>query len=694
MSYAPSQLYPMTMPYSEMTLPSEEEREPLEMVSRYDFYYNRAYLAWDPFFPEAEQDLRMYLGDQWDQKEKELLNNEGRSTFVVNRVQPNIHQVTGYQRKHRTSSIALPREPQDQAAADDLTQLGLYAFSVGNAYQTLSDAFEGALITGHNLISTWMDYRSDPLNGEVAFDREPYNAFITDPYFTKTDLSDCGYILRRRYLSLIQTLSLLPKRQQEIKNLYAKGWDRDNKFTWLPYQRQPNGQQMMAYDEYWEQSWEKKKFLFDAQTGEEFPMEGKDDNALLFNPDLQIIEKEVKCVYLHIFVNSQFIQTEKNPNGLDEYPFVYLPAIFKPEADVWSLRVQSLVRVMKDPQKESNRRRSQLVDMMESQITTGYIATSDSVVNPESLYQTGQGKVIWKKRDAAPDSVMPLQHPNIDAAYFQAQQSYDADLQFVANISDVLSGQADMTADSGIKFALRQGAALVGLQLYFDNLRFAQKELTRKIYKMLMFNWSQQKMTRVLGHEPDPKLLNSSNLRYDISVQEGLLTDTQQQMFFAQMVDLKALGEPQPPGFLTRIAPIQGKTEYNKMLEEYNQQQQQAAQKQEETQQQLINAQTELARTQSMSNMGMAKERFSRAHSNFGLEAERASEALDNRADAVYKRAKAAKELSMMDDERLVNLLDLFQRLEDQQAAKETVIKEDMHASAPASEAVETMEIK
>lgn len=56
------------------------------VVKEFDERYNEAYYAWDPFYPEAERDLRFYLGDQWDEQEKRDLFQEGRSTFVFNKV--------------------------------------------------------------------------------------------------------------------------------------------------------------------------------------------------------------------------------------------------------------------------------------------------------------------------------------------------------------------------------------------------------------------------------------------------------------------------------------------------------------------------------------------------------------------------------------------------------------------------------
>jgi len=647
----------------------------LSIVNQYDEAYLAAYLAWDSFFPLAERDLRMYLGDQWDEAEKKELFQQGRSTFVFNKIRPSINMVTGYQRKHRHSSVVVPVEGSDQQTSDQLTKLLLYAMQFGDGYELISDCFSGALKTGWNLASAWLDYRTDPIDGDICFRREPYNAFICDPYFSKRDMSDCAYILRRKYLSIEQTNSLLPGKENELIELYNVGWERDDKFTWLPYQRLPNGQKMMAYDEFWVQGWEDEELLIDRQTGEMSPFDG-DRNILFIRPELDIITRKKPYVLQHIIVNNVHLLTEKNPNGLDEYPFVPFFAIFEPESDQWMLKVQSLIRTMVDPQRESNRRRSQMSDLIESQINSGWVATENSVVNPRSLFQTSQGKVIWRTQDAAPGSLEKIPPAQIPPSFFQLQELYDKDMQEVANISAELLGQADSEQDSGLKVMLRQGAALVGLQDLFDNLRYSQECLSRKVLKLIQ-HWSPEKMSRILGEEVSESIKNKEVLKYDISVQEGVLTNTQQQMFFQQLITLKELGEPIPPGLLARVAPLQGKTEYMQAMDEFNKKQQEAQDQATQIQQQIHQTQSQLFQSQSIANIASAKERFTRSVANLGLEDERVAQAVENRADATLKRTQAAKQIEEMDDDRLIKLLDLFMKLEDYNQAQEAKLKSD-----------------
>jgi hypothetical protein len=664
------------------------------IIRDFDVRYQEAYYAWDPFFPEAERDLRFYLGDQWDEQEKRQLFQEGRNTFVFNRVRRNINMVTGYQRKHRLSSVVTPVENSDQKTSDQLSQLLLYAMNYAEGYQMVSDCFGGALKTGWNLASLWVDYRDDPVSGDIKFNRETYNSFILDPYLTKLDLSDCGYIMRRKYLSVEHTASLLPEFKREVYDLFDYGWERDDKFTWLPYQRQPNGEQLMAYNEMYEQKWKNVPTLVDMETGEMIEFDVNDDIIRAFMqryPQLRVVDRPKRYIEKHIIINDQAIKTEINPNGLDEYPFVPFTAIWEPESDQWGLKVQSLIRCMRDPQRESNKRRSQMIDLLDSQINSGWIANENSVINPRSLFQSSQGKVIWRREDAPPGAIEKIPPAQIPPSMFQLQELFDRDMMEIAGINDAAFGQTENAGESGVMMMLRQSSAIVNLQELFDNLRVSQKHLSKKVLKLIQ-KWSPEKVERIINEDPTQEFYEKEFTKYDIEVGEGILTDTQKQMYFRQLVDLKQLGAPVTGEMLAKAAPIQGKTEYIEELAALEKQQGQQAQQQQQIQEQLLDSQRQMSQAKAISDIALSKERFTRAVANMGLEDERASAAVENRADAALSRTRAMKELESMSDDRLVKYLGIIRSMEEMNRQSEEQVKEDdVNISARVNEPQQTV---
>ena len=656
----------------------------LNIVNEFNDFYQEAYYAWNPFYPLADIDLRAYLGDQWNEKEKTALFDAGRDQSVYNLIRKNINMVDGYQRSHRLSSIVLPQESKAQEGADELSDLLQYVYQAGDGYKYISDAFSGGIKTGWNLATIWMDYRDDPVDGEIKFGREPYSGFITDPYFTQLGLEDCGYVLRRKYLGPEQAASMLPGMEDEVWDIHKSGWSRDDKFVWLPYQMQPNGQDFMAYNEFYKQMWKKIPVLVDTETGEYTEWNGPKDalrHLLGKYPQLQTIQQPKRYIERHIILNNIYMKTEVNPYSLDEYPFVPFVGVFEAENEFWSLKLQSLTRCMLDPQKSTNRRLIQMNDIIETNINSGWVAEEESVKNPRSLFQTSQGRVIWRTKGTTPDALQKLQPADIPPSFFQLTDVFAKLASDILGVNDAAFGIPESGNESGVMMMLRQSAAINNLQGVMDNLRYSQKQLARKVLKLIQ-TWSPKKVERILGHKPTEQFFSKDFIKYDISIQEGMLTDTQRQMHFRQMVDLYQLtggpqGSPITASMLLKSAPIQGAAQLNKEIEQNQQQQMQAAQAQGQIQNQLVEGQMQYQKAAAMEKVAGAKERFTRAVANMGLEDERSARAVDDRSSAALDRVKAMKELSVIDDDKLLKYLKIIQGLEELSRSGEQKIKSD-----------------
>ena len=150
-----------------------------------------------------------------------------------------------------------------------------------------------------NLLSTWMDFRNNPVNGDIRVDNVSDNGYLIDPYFKNMDLSDCNNIWTRKYLSRMQVESLLPGREDEIKSL--KGWgNRDGKFQFMPGSYNYGMQDLILYDEFWYMDTRKQQIIVDTESGETSEWKGQE-------PDLQ----EFLSRYPQVVMMNQTIPTVK-----------------------------------------------------------------------------------------------------------------------------------------------------------------------------------------------------------------------------------------------------------------------------------------------------------------------------------------------------------------------------------------------
>jgi hypothetical protein len=258
----------------------------------------------------------------------------------------------------------------------------------------------------------------------------------------------------------------------------------------------------------------------------------------------------------------------------------------------------------------------------------------------------------------------------------------------ILGVNDAAFGVPESGNESGVMMMLRQGAAITNLQVVFDNLRFSQKNLSKKVLKLLQ-TWKPEKVQKILGRNPSEMFYSKEFIEYDISVTEGPLTDTQKQTFFRQLVDVYTLSggpgvSPITPQMLVENAPIQSKgtilaqikqNEEMKMQTQAQQAQMQQAMQQKQVE--AIDAQIQNTKSSSIEKLAGAKERYSRSVSNLSLETERSARAVEDRADAALARVKAIKELETLDDDKLIKYIDLIQAMEAQNEAKELKLRQE-----------------
>ena len=646
------------------------------IVKEFGESYERAYQLWNTFYAEAYKDLSYYLGNQWSLEELSYLNNQRRSSFTYNKIRRIINLVQGYQRKNRLSTIISPIENSSESTADIFTDVMQYVMQSADGYEAISEAFKGALTTGISFLSPYIDYRNDPVSGDIKFHHDAWNAVILDPFFTKKDLSDCGFVARRKFLSKTDVISLHPDKEDLINSLpYGS---RDDKFTYMPFARQWGMQKLLNYTEYWRSVWETKDVLVDMKTGETKPWKGDKKRLEMFkgmfpNEQIEIIKKPVRSVELGIIVEGELIYYGKDPNGLNDYPFVPFTAIFEPSYDLYTWKIQSLVRIVRDPQTELNKRRSKMVDIIDNQLNSGWIAKTNSVSNPTSLYKTGQGQVIFIKPEAQMADIQRLNAPEIPMSMFQLESEFEKDIMEIAGVNSELFGMSENEniETAGVLSKMRQAAGLVNLQDIMDGLRESQKLLGRKVLQLAQNNYTPEKIQLITKKQPTDEFYSKTFAKYDVIVEEGILTDTQRQSQFSQYLALKALGINIPDELIVKNSNLHDKKELSDFIQAQAQQQQQMEQQQMQLQMQNQETVTKAVDAKAESDRSLAAERLNKIQLDAAISAERIARVEEERTAGVLNLIKAAKELEGMDMDQLVKAVQIVTSMEGKQKEKE-----------------------
>ncbi|MAH48728.1 hypothetical protein CMI37_23075 [Candidatus Pacearchaeota archaeon] len=598
----------------------------------WDEAYNIAASGWGDWLEEAEKDYRCYLGDQWDEKDKAYLTAQGRAHYVFNRVRRTVKLLTGYQRKTRLSMKVSPVGKEDDPVADQMSGIIMQLMTRCNGYNVMSDAYEmGPVITGMNLVEVYLNNDQN-----LCLNRLPYNKILLDPTINKRDLSDCDFILRRELLPKEQVKMLLRGTKDKVIELLPDART-DNKYPYIPWGFRKHGEKLITYDEFWEKRSTKVKMILNLQTGEqiEWPGSAKDlREYMAYNPMVDAIDRWVDKIKLHILVGGEYVMSSEDPMRLGMYPFVPLIGFWHPEVDDEKLKLQGVVRSLRDPQASYNRRISQMIDIIEGQIASGYKAKEDSLVDKESLYQTGQNKQLWMKKTAQMTDVEKIPPPDIPQGLFALNEMLDNLMTEIPGINNELFGTEEKQIP-GVLSKLRQGAALTTLQDLWDNYRQSKRMLGKVLIKAAQQMYDAEKVKRIINKPVLPEFYLEDLAEYDVVVQEGLLTDSQRQMYYEEIKQMYQMtqsqqGSPIPVKAILDAAPIQMKDELLKQVGEQEKSQAEAAQKQQE-QQAVLN---QWQQAQIVKDIAKAEESL--------------AQATENRTSAAYDRAKTAAEIMKM----------------------------------------------
>lgn len=629
-----------------------------------DDSYTRNITFNQSYWWEADVDTRMVAGDQsvWNTVYGNLPAFR-RKEYYFNRMMRVKNMITGYQRRNRKSIVATPVQHDDDRAASQWTNLLFQEMSRSNADDFVSEAFEkGSVITGMSLLNIWMDYTKDPESGDIKLDHVPYSSFMIDSYFKKKDLSDCNFIWRRQWLSKAAVKSIAPEGLADyIDSLHPRG-NRDGKFQFMAESLNYSMDNLLTYDEYWYRDMRPAKFLVDTQFGLTQEWTGNDEDLKRFMntfPSLVIKKATVPTVKLAIMVEGKILRDGPNPLRTDNYPFVPFLGYYEPNLSNYSMRVQGVIRGLRDAQMLYNRRKVIELDILESQVNSGFIYKPTSMVNPRDIFLEGQGKGIAIKQEADINDIQKIQPAQVPPSMMELSKMLGQEISEISGVNEELLGSA--TDDkAGILSMLRQGAGLTTLQVLFDNLDFSCKQLGQRFVEIIQKNYSYGKVARILGKEPVEEFRTKLWLDYDIRIEEGINTTTQRQMQFQQLLQLKELGLPIPTKTILQAATLQDKDELIKDIEQQEQQAAQAQQAQMQTQMQLLQAQIEEIKASVVEKQGLGLERLSRVQENRALAVRQIAESEEQAALAQLNRARALKEIEGVDIAQLTQLMQVL----------------------------------
>jgi hypothetical protein len=609
-----------------------------------DDFYQRMYTSNSALWQQGSIDARFKAGDT--SLINYLYGDENGSKLrrcSFNLIRRHVDMICGYQRKNRKSTIAVPLFQGDELA-DDYNAVLKWSEARDGSHEYLSQAFEGAVTSGISLLTLNLDYNSDPVSGDFLVDHVAYNNFLIDMNFRKQSLEDCEAIWIRNWITPEELKSAVPNAAED-KVAYGYRGSKDAKFPLQAEAMNVDITKLIPVDYFYYHCTREATMVYDKFSGEmvEFkPEEDENEDTLSYimqaNPWLTIKKRQVPTVKLAISIGNKTYYNGPNQLNIDRFPMAVCLCYHDPDMQSYAWRFSGKVRSLRDPQWLYDTQKIIELDILRSQINSGWVYPVDALVDPKALRQKGQGFLIPVKAGHSAEEIKRIDPPAIPQTVLELSRALADDITKISGVNEELLGAASDDA-SGILSMLRQGAGLTTLQTIFDKIDYSQRLFGEIKLEAIRANFSKTKVRKILGRDPARGFFNPSTLKYSIAVEEGNYTTTQRQMELQQLLHFKQIGIPVPDSAILSVAFITNKKE---LIEQMQQE------KAQEAQQMQMQAQAQAQETQSK-----VMESYARAKLDLAAASEKMSKIDENEASAEHKREEAdlalVKELMLLE---------------------------------------------
>jgi hypothetical protein len=597
----------------------KKEEDDAELINRKSTQFYNAHTADRDSIDRGQESVKYREGDQWPEEVKAKLEAKSRACLTINHIAPLVETLSGLYRRNRTDLRCYPTENGDADIADVLTYVLKNIMSTCVADVEEVDAFEDAVTTGRGILMVYPDFDAD-IRGFLRLRRHPWDMVVFGPHLRK-DLEDCEYFFLWNWLSKEQMKNLYPDKAEEIAEMFGRLEQFSNLVYDLSDQDSPlmnslfadpkNKEIRMLESE--EKVYYRLKVYTDPQTGfiveeTEIPKELRGQLAKI--KPLRRIERRLYRIRRTVIAGDVVLEDmyvdRPTPPGALGPSFSVFPIYAYKRGN----RFEGKVERLKDPQLEINKRRSQIVDIVNTSINNGWLL-------PKSAFGSQNEKQKFIDTVATPgftvevpdmseaNRPVKIEGGRVEPSVVQLELNSLQSFRETSNVNVELLGMGSQY-QSGTAISHRIQQSLMGNEYLFDNMSQVKKRIGRELLLWiqelyspdrifrLFFDQAQIEQAMVGGEQADPhnmqlmqqiatRLQDADLTLYDITVGETGQSPTAQLANFDMMMELAGKGVPLPPQLFIELAPIPNKARIMQILQQANEAQSQAEDKKYDT---------------------------------------------------------------------------------------------------------------
>ncbi len=544
---------------------------PKERLERFRAFFEHSRKASERERQEIKVDFSFVEGHgQWEEDQKEKLKKQHRPALVMNSVLPTTNLISGQERASRLGITFKPRGADDSRFSQIMNSCYRYASDVSESIYEVSDAFVDMVIGGRGWLRLGIDFNNpdEPL-GEVDIKRVHPLSIFYDPAATRYDFQDSNYLIYAKWVN-----------EDIIRLTYSNQMEFVKSGEWLSMPADQVGESTIDREwrntrtgqirllEFWYKV-PKKVWMVLTPDGnaQKFDSESEAKDAIdrinfvaqsagQAAPELDIIDRVIKQTRVAYLCYWRILEDRPSPYKSGLYPFVPFKAFHFDEV------VMGIVRSLRDPQREKNKRWSQMLHMINTMAKGGWKIPQGSISQDQLAkwpYESGTPGFFFEYK---PNIGVPqeIQGQNIPTSFVELMRIAEDEIRKTSGAIMELMGLSRSGDQSGKAInILQQGGATI-LAPLFDSLVRSQKILGKQVMHLIQQYYTPDKVWEILGEEkvqisqtvmePMEFLQRALKSRYDAVVDVTPLLGSERERQFGQVIELLKTGVPPTPELL------------------------------------------------------------------------------------------------------------------------------------------------
>lgn len=486
--------------------------------------FDESFAALATAYTDMQTLHKMYANKQWSDKDASNSKKKNIPPLTYNFMKKNVDVLVGIQRQNKTALKVYAEETGDNISASIASILLHHSMRKGNGYTAASEAYKDQCIAGLSWLSPYMDFSKDAINGEFKVICDSTFDIFFDPSLKEMDLSDCGYIVKRKVMSQDKACLMFPKFAEEIKK--SKSDYKSDYFV-----MEDSGlRRKVVVKEMWERVNTPAYTIAAAGQIITIPADLYDtEEVALLKTSPDYVEKShlIQEVKLATLINNEILVYDgKSPYKGDYFPFVPCWGFYNKTLDTWNLKLQGVLHAIVDAQREFNKSKSNAMHYMLSSIHSGWMIDKGAVDDVRTLTKGMSAPVVQVNPGKKVERIQP---PSINPVFGSWSNESFNDIMRIGLNAESLGFNSGAESAKAIKMKNMQGMASVGE--IPDNFSFAMKQLGKIALSMIYQFYTPAKIKRILGVEyeniTDEMLLKVGEMDHDIEVDETTYSPVQ-----------------------------------------------------------------------------------------------------------------------------------------------------------------------